>query len=117
MTVDALVVLAVSFLCALAVSWGIVLPFFQKQVQPGAGAAEREQQLMDAAARKERIVQALEDLEQDHISQKITDEDYRLSKAELTAEAVQAYSECDRLAGRDEGQLEEQARSGKATAS
>ncbi len=97
-----LIPLALSFLFALLVSWGVVLPFFQKGGERRGISAE-DQSLADMRQRKERLMQALEELEQEHLGGRLSDEEYQLTRAELTQEAAQC------LAQLDQSQLDEPA--------
>ncbi len=98
MAIASLVMLAVSLFFALIISWAIVLPFFQ-QAENQRGVAEHVQIVRDAIERKERVLQALEDLEQEYLSEKLSEEDYQQSKAELTHEAMACVEIVDRLSG------------------
>lgn len=96
MTIQTLIAIALSFSIALVISWALVLPFFQSTAKR-RGVAEKDQLLIDALDRKERVIQALEDLEQDFLAKKLSDEDYRQSKSELVEEAVASVALIERL--------------------
>ncbi len=84
MTLVSLIALALSFFMAMVASWTLLLPFFD-----GDNAeAKADNQTVDLKLKKESLLDALEDLEQDHTSGKVSSEDYQSSKAELTAEAA-----------------------------
>lgn len=102
MTVESLVVLAITFFLALISSWALVVPFFQTNDKL-QGMAEPEQLFQDVVERKERILQALEELEQEFLSEKLSEEDYQQTKTELTDEAVQCLKTLDRLKQTGEG--------------
>ena len=88
MTLVSLIALALSFFMAMFASWTLLLPFFDSEeavVQP-------DNQSVDLKLKKESLLDALEDLEQDHTSGKVSNEDYQSSKAELTAEAALVIS-------------------------
>ena len=88
MTLVSLIALALSFFMAMVASWTLLLPFFD-----GDNAeAKADNQTVDLKLKKESLLDALEDLEQDHTSGKVSSEDYQSSKAELTAEAALVIS-------------------------
>ena len=81
MTIVSLIFLAVSFLLALAMSWALLVPFFE-----GVGERENANERDELLMQKETLLDALEDLEQDYRSSKLSNEDYGDSKNELLAQ-------------------------------
>lgn len=95
MSLFTLVFIAVTFLFALAASWALVVPFFSSE---GVDSifSEEDSISTELVERKERIMEALEDLEQDIAGGKISELDYERNKAELTAEAAKCLAEIDK---------------------
>ena len=80
MTLGALIAIALSFFLALFASWALLLPFFESESPEGARGGDRKR---DLVLKRDFMLDALEDLEQDFRSQKITENDYQEAKQEL----------------------------------
>ncbi|MCB0323709.1 MAG: hypothetical protein KDD69_09060 [Bdellovibrionales bacterium] len=90
-----LIFIAVTFLLALVASWGLLMPFFRSEEPLLAG--DSEVQLLDLVQRRERLLQALEDLEHEHSLGKVSAEAYEQTKAELTRETAECLAAFDRM--------------------
>jgi hypothetical protein len=92
MEVGSLVALAVTFSAALLVSWTLLLPFFsneENEAEETDGELNAAVQFNELHRRRENTFAALEELENELSSGKISQEEYELSKAELTRDAAQ----------------------------
>ncbi len=91
--VGSLIALAVTFSAALLVSWTLLVPFFSNEADDELDARDGDLnttvQLSELQRRKDNAIAALEELEHELASGKIAEEEYTLSKAELTREAAQ----------------------------
>lgn len=90
MSILAIIFLAVSFLLALAVSWAILLPFFETETTVGHASP-----IGELLMKKEALLDALEDLEQDYHAAKLGETDYEDAKRELTSQAGEVFSKID----------------------
>ena len=62
--------------------------------------------IADLEARKEAKYREIRDAEQDHVSGKLSDEDFERQDAELRAEAIKILDELDRVGAGREGKRE-----------
>jgi hypothetical protein len=100
-----IILLAGTFVLALGVSWMLIAPFFSSHLSPDeVNAAEGGDLQLDRAMllrRKEMLLEALEDLEQERRSGKIETAEYQTSRAELQQSTAACLAELDALAQRD----------------
>ena len=97
MSVFSVVLLAVTFFAALAVSWALLLPIFREPEDNKIDEQENQIARMTLLERKEILLQALEELEQDLAAARVTSSDYEKTKAELTRDLAQSLSQIDAL--------------------
>jgi len=90
MPILAIIFLAISFLLALAVSWAILIPFFES-----ASPAPASDSASELLIKKDVLLDALEDLEQDFHAAKLEERDYEDAKKELTSEAGAVLSQIE----------------------
>lgn len=90
MSPESLIPTAISFFLALLAAWSLLLPCFEQRegaVQgEGESGADREQRAA-LVLRKETALTELEELEEDHVTSRITEAEYLQSRAAITAEA------------------------------
>lgn len=90
-----LVAVALSFMGALTCSWALLRPFFDPAEEDREGfEAERRTEL---ALRREHLFGALEDLEVDRISNRVSANDYDDAKRELAGETALVMAELERF--------------------
>lgn len=101
MDIASLIALALSFALALLCSWAILVPFFGAEQEPvdATDGRRREDERRELLAREESVLDALEDVEQDFHSGKLSEQDYSEAKSELTEEAGTVFTRLDALAG------------------
>jgi len=105
MNLFSLIALALSFFLAMLASWALLLPFFEGEEVASAGGERRN----DLLLKKETVLDALEDLNEDHQSGKISDTQFAESKRELTAQAAEILRDLE-PPDRTEDQPDEQRR-------
>ena len=81
---------------ALVASWALLLPFFQKQALGVRDTVEVER-AREVSQKKEIALTALEDLEQDYLLHRVTEDGYQKTRAELMADAAVCVAELDGL--------------------
>lgn len=79
-----------------AAAW-ILAPLFRPEGAPSERDRSRDSDRADWMSRKEMILGSLRDLEDDHDTAKIADEDYEALKARLESEAVEVFRKLDDL--------------------
>ncbi len=99
MSLLSVIALAVSFLFALAASWALLLPFFES-ADTVTEVADRRGELL---LKRETVLDALEDLEDDHRLGKVSDAEYQESRVELTAQAAQILENLEPVADPEHG--------------
>lgn len=97
MTVPALVSFAVLF----AVGGWILAPLFRSDAVEAERSARRLSERAELLSRKEQMLSALRDLEDDRETGKINDRDYRDLHGKLTAEAAAILERLDALEAED----------------
>lgn len=87
MTPESMIIAAVTFFLALLATWALLLPYLAvSEVTSETESAEREQR-ESLEIRKETAFTELEELEEDHVTRRITEREYEKSRAELAVEA------------------------------
>ena len=98
MTLTVLIFAALSFFLALVCSWAILLPFFETADHAAENLPNPQaESLAELRIRKETMLDALEDLENDYLTKRVDDEDYAEAKNELTIEASAVLSSMELL--------------------
>ena len=95
MTPEMLVVPALSFLLALIMAWGLLLPYVEgsaESLSPNDGEERREERVQALLLRKETALTELEELEEDRVTKRISLADYEVSKGELTEIAGEVFT-------------------------
>ncbi len=88
-------VVAVAVTCAvMAVAWPFLSP---QRGAPEQAMSARDRERLALLERRDAAYSALRDLEQDHGTGKVGDEDYEAERRRLRAEAAQALRGLDRL--------------------
>ena len=94
MALGSLIAVALSFFLALLASWSLLLPFFESpSTSSGQGANGGEKNSL--ILKRDLMLDALEDLEQDFRARKISESDYRDAERELVAEAGEIFAKLD----------------------
>lgn len=101
--VEAAVVAAVAALAVLAVAWPFLSP---DRGSPGEQLSPEDRARLQLLERRDAAYSALRDLEQDHRTGKVSDEDYELERRRLRAEAAEALRGLDRLESKPESPAE-----------
>ena len=95
--------LALGGLLAVAAVWFVARPFLKGEAgAPLSEPGEAEQRRLALAEERDRALAALKELEFDHRTGKVSDEDYRSLVGELRAAAAQALRALDRGSGQTE---------------
>jgi hypothetical protein len=92
-----IIFLAMSFALALGASWVLLIPFFEEASTTRISGSDREMRFADLVEKKEKALSALEDLEQDRISDLVADDVYEESKVELQREAASCIAQLDAM--------------------
>ena len=87
-----MMMLVASLFFALFASWFLLLPFFKTVQELGDGI---QGELRELSLKKEMLMNALEDLENDKLSGILAEDQYQASKKELLAETAQCLSKID----------------------
>ena len=95
------VALVLGALLAVAAVWFVARPLLRAPVADDALAApgEEEQRRLALAEERDRALAALKELEFDHRTGKVSDDDYRLLVGELRSAAAEALRALDRGTG------------------
>ncbi len=97
MSPESLIAAAVSFFLALLAVWGLLAPFCRSDSAAAEGADERRERRDALLMRKESALSGLEELEEDHVTKRITDAEYQQGRESLTAEAGEYMESLERL--------------------
>ena len=84
-------------LIVVLVAWFVTEPLRRRPSPEPEDTTEAE--LADLEARKQAKYRQIRDAENDHVSGKLTDEDFRRLDRELRGEAIQILKRIDRLRG------------------
>jgi|GEM_PF-5033478 len=85
---------------AITMAW-MFAPLFLKETGQKEDEAAVSGELHELRSRKEMLLAALKDLEDDYSTSKICDEDYGPLKHQLTGEAIEIMKRLDRMEGRN----------------
>jgi hypothetical protein len=91
---EAAVVAVVVAAVVVAVAWPLLSP---ERGAPEQALAPRDRERLELLERRDEAYAALRDLEQDHRTGKVADDDYRRERARLRAEAADTLRGLDRL--------------------
>jgi hypothetical protein len=91
---EAAVVAAVAVLAVLAVAWPFVSP---DRGAPDEQLSPRDRARLELLERRDAAYGGLRDLEHDHRTGKVSDQDYDVERRRLRAEAAEALRGLDRL--------------------
>lgn len=92
-------ILLVVLLAAAAVVW-ILAPLARADAAEVERVARADSEAVELQSRREMVLGALKDLEEDRATDKITDEDYAGLQTKLTAQAVDIMKRIDALDAR-----------------
>jgi len=73
----------------------VVAPLLRGEGAPAAREAEAASEVRDLLSQREMLLASLRDLEDDHATTKISDEDYASLKQRLTRQAVEVLKRLD----------------------
>jgi hypothetical protein len=96
---EAAVVAAVAALAVLIVAWPFLSP---ERGAPDEQLSPRDRTRLELLERRDAAYAGLRDLEQDHRTGKVSDEDYDVERRRLRAEAAEALRGLDRLESQPE---------------
>lgn len=82
----------ISALLSLVVAWLLVRPFLY---YPSSQIGETDQNQLSELDRKDRSLVSLRDLEHDYATQKLSEEDYLLSRKSILSELAGIYKNLD----------------------
>jgi hypothetical protein len=81
-----------SFLLSLVVAWFLASPLLESELADAVISNEEQRTLLD---QRERLVQVMRDLELDFSLRNITEQDYRMTKAEISRELAAVLERLD----------------------
>ncbi|MDX6553730.1 MAG: hypothetical protein QOH74_2218 [Gaiellales bacterium] len=96
---EAAVVAAVAAAAVLAVAWPFLSP---DRGAPAEQLSPRDRARLELLERRDAAYAGLRDLEQDHRTGKVSDDDYNVERRRLRAEAAEALRGLDRLESQPE---------------